>query len=53
MQSLLIVSILKKHDVVLSLGNGLRAGSIGDSFDWAMIQELLINCDLAEEGREM
>ena len=38
---------------MLSLGNGLRAGSIGDSFDRAMIQELLINCELAEEGRRM
>ena len=48
-----VVDILKKYDVVLSLGNGLRAGSIGDSFDRAMIQELLINCELAEEGRKM
>jgi phosphomethylpyrimidine synthase len=48
-----VVSILKKYDVVLSLGNGLRAGSIGDSFDRAMIQELLINCELTEEGRTM
>ena len=48
-----VVSILKNYDVVLSLGNGLRAGSIGDSFDRAMIQELLINCELAEEGRKL
>jgi phosphomethylpyrimidine synthase len=48
-----VVSILKKYDVVLSLGNGLRAGSIGDSMDRAMVQELLINCELAEEGRRM
>jgi phosphomethylpyrimidine synthase len=48
-----VVSILKKYDVVLSLGNGLRAGAIGDSFDRAMVQELLINCELAEEGRRM
>ncbi len=48
-----VAGILKKYDVVLSLGNGLRAGSIGDSFDRAMIQELLINCELAEEGRKM
>lgn len=48
-----VVDILKAYDVVLSLGNGLRAGSIGDSFDRAMIQELLINCELAEEGRKM
>jgi phosphomethylpyrimidine synthase len=48
-----VVSILKKYDVVLSLGNGLRAGSIGDSMDRAMVQELLINCELAEEGRRL
>jgi 5-hydroxybenzimidazole synthase len=48
-----VVEILKRYDVVLSLGNGLRAGSIGDSFDRAMIQELLINCELAEEGRKL
>lgn len=48
-----VVAILKRYDVVLSLGNGLRAGSIGDSFDRAMVQELLINCELAEEGRRM
>lgn len=48
-----VAGILKKYDTVLSLGNGLRAGAIGDSFDRAMIQELLINCELAEEGRHM
>ena len=48
-----VVEILKKYDVVLSLGNGLRAGAIHDSFDRAMIQELLINCELAQIGREM
>ncbi|HTP66413.1 MAG TPA: phosphomethylpyrimidine synthase ThiC [Geobacteraceae bacterium] len=48
-----VVAILKKYDTVLSLGNGLRAGAIHDSSDRAQIQELLINCELAEEGREM
>ena len=48
-----VVDILKKYDVVLSLGNGLRAGAIHDSSDRAQIQELLINCELAEIGREM
>lgn len=48
-----VVSILKKYDVVLSLGNGLRAGAIHDSSDRAQIQELIINCELAETGREM
>ncbi|GAB4177365.1 MAG: phosphomethylpyrimidine synthase ThiC [Geothermobacteraceae bacterium] len=48
-----VCAILKKYDVVLSLGNGLRAGAIHDSNDRAMVQELLINCELAELGREM
>ncbi len=48
-----VIEILKKYDTVLSLGNGLRAGAIHDSHDRAMVQELLINCELAELGREM
>ena len=48
-----VTGILKKYDTVLSLGNGLRAGAIHDSSDRAQIQELLINCELAEMGREM
>lgn len=48
-----VVGILRKYDTVLSLGNGLRAGAIHDSSDRAQIQELLINCELAELGREM
>ncbi len=48
-----VVDILKKYDTVLSLGNGMRAGAIHDSSDRAMIQELIINCELAEAGREM
>lgn len=48
-----VVGILKKYDVVLSLGNGLRAGAIHDSSDRAQVQELITNCELAEMGREM
>jgi len=48
-----VVGILKKYDTVLSLGNGMRAGAIHDSSDRAMIQELIINCELAELGRDM
>ncbi len=48
-----VTAILKKYDTVLSLGNGLRAGAIHDSSDRAQIQELLINCELAEIGRDM
>lgn len=48
-----VVQILQKYDAVLSLGNGLRSGAIWDSFDRAMVQELIINCELAEIGRQM
>jgi 5-hydroxybenzimidazole synthase len=49
----MVASIMKKYDAVLSLGNGFRAGAIHDSTDRVQIQELLINCELAELGREM
>lgn len=48
-----VTAIMKKYDAVLSLGNGFRAGAIHDSTDRVQIQELLINCELAEAGREM
>ncbi|ADH86291.1 phosphomethylpyrimidine synthase ThiC [Desulfurivibrio alkaliphilus] len=48
-----VVEILRRHDVVLSLGNGIRAGAIHDSSDRAQVAELVINCELAELGREM
>ncbi|MEO5356958.1 MAG: phosphomethylpyrimidine synthase ThiC [Nitrospirae bacterium YQR-1] len=48
-----VVSILKKYDVVLSLGNGFRAGAIADATDRVQIQELIINCEFAETGRAM
>jgi phosphomethylpyrimidine synthase len=48
-----VAAILKKYDVVLSLGNGIRAGAIHDSSDRAQVAELVINCELAQIGREM
>ena len=48
-----VAGILKKYDAVLSLGNGFRAGAIADSSDRVMVQELLINCELAEVGRSL
>ncbi|MCZ7664343.1 MAG: phosphomethylpyrimidine synthase ThiC [Thermoleophilia bacterium] len=48
-----VVDILRRYDVVLSLGNGIRAGAIDDSSDRAQVAELIINCELAEIGREM
>lgn len=45
--------LMKKYDAVLSLGNGIRAGAIHDSHDRAQMAEMIINCELAELGREM
>jgi phosphomethylpyrimidine synthase len=47
-----VVGLMKKYDAVLSLGNGFRAGAIHDATDRVQIQELLINCELAELGRD-
>ena len=46
-----VVEILKKRDVVLSLGNGMRSGAVHDSNDRAQLQELIINCELADFAR--
>ncbi|MBU0966231.1 MAG: phosphomethylpyrimidine synthase ThiC [Proteobacteria bacterium] len=48
-----VCGLMKKYDAVLSLGNGLRAGAIHDSHDRAQMAEMIINCELAEIGREM
>lgn len=48
-----VCSLLKKYDAVLSLGNGIRAGAIHDSHDRAQMAEMIINCELAELGRDM
>jgi len=48
-----VVKIFKRYDCVLSLGNGLRAGAVHDSLDRAQVQELIINCELANIGQDM
>ncbi len=48
-----VCSLMKKYDAVLSLGNGIRAGAIHDSHDRAQMAEMIINCELAELGRDM
>ncbi len=48
-----VCGLMKKYDSVLSLGNGIRAGAIHDSHDRAQMAEMIINCELAEVGREM
>ena len=47
-----VCALMKKYDAVLSLGNGIRAGAIHDSHDRAQMAEMIINCELAELGRE-
>jgi phosphomethylpyrimidine synthase len=48
-----VVNLMKQYDAVLSLGNGIRAGAIHDSHDRAQVAEMVINCELAEIGRDM
>ncbi len=46
-----LVAIAKKYDMTLSLGDGLRPGSVGDATDRTQIQELLILGELCEEAQ--
>ncbi|MBW2099913.1 MAG: phosphomethylpyrimidine synthase ThiC, partial [Deltaproteobacteria bacterium] len=48
-----VCALMKKYDAVLALGNGIRAGAIHDSHDRAQMAEMIINCELAELGRDM
>ncbi len=47
-----LVKIAKKNDVVLSLGDGLRPGSIADATDRAQITELITLGELAKKAFE-
>jgi phosphomethylpyrimidine synthase len=47
-----LLSIAEKYDVTLSLGDGLRPGSIADATDRAQIHELMTLGQLAERARE-
>ncbi len=40
-----VCALMEKHDAVLSLGNGIRAGAIHDSHDRAQMAEMIINCN--------
>ena len=46
-----LVSIAKRYDMTLSLGDGLRPGCIADATDRAQVQELLILGELCEEAQ--
>lgn len=47
-----ILEIAKKYDVTLSLGDGMRPGSIADATDRAQIQELLLLGELTKRAWE-
>lgn len=47
-----LLKVLKKYDVVLSLGDGLRPGSTLDATDGPQIEELIILGELVKRSRE-
>ncbi len=47
-----ILSILKRHDIVLSLGNTMRSGCIHDAMDKAQSGEMHLNAGLAKRAHE-
>lgn len=47
-----ILEMAKKHDVVLSLGDGLRPGALADATDAAQLEELRTLGELAARARE-
>ncbi|MCG2727118.1 MAG: phosphomethylpyrimidine synthase ThiC, partial [Candidatus Methanoperedenaceae archaeon] len=47
-----ILKILKKYDIVLSLGNTMRSGCIHDARDKAQLEEIRLNVELAKRAHE-
>ncbi|MGB9886142.1 MAG: phosphomethylpyrimidine synthase ThiC [Moorellales bacterium] len=47
-----LLEIARRYDVTLSLGDGLRPGSVADATDRAQIQELVILGELVDRARE-
>jgi phosphomethylpyrimidine synthase len=47
-----ILSIAKKYDITLSLGDGMRPGAIKDAGDEAQMQELMVLGRLAKTARD-
>lgn len=47
-----VLRIAKKYDITLSLGDGLRPGSLADASDEAQIEELITLGKLAERARK-
>lgn len=47
-----LLGIAKEYDVTLSLGDGMRPGSIADATDRPQIEELIVLGELVERARE-
>jgi phosphomethylpyrimidine synthase len=47
-----IISVLKRHDIVLSLGNTMRSGCIHDPRDRAQVREIRENLRLARHAND-
>ena len=47
-----ILGILKKHDIVLSLGNTMRSGCIHDERDKVQLEEIKKNVELAKRAND-
>ncbi len=48
-----ILKILKKYDIVLSLGNTMRSGCIHDARDKAQLEEIRLNVELAKRAHQV
>ena len=46
-----LLELAQKYDIALSLGDGLRPGSIFDATDWPQVQELLTIGELVKRAR--
>lgn len=47
-----LLEIAVKYDVTMSLGDGLRPGSLADGSDWGQMEELLTLGELVKRSRE-
>lgn len=47
-----ILEIARKHDVTVSLADGMRPGCLADSLDGAQVQELVVLGELVRRARE-
>jgi len=46
-----VLDIARRHDVTLSLGDGLRPGCLADATDRAQVEELVVLAELVERAR--